>query len=403
MRASKVFSVILFLLGVVFFITADPRNATAVVRTWTNGTCNNQWNNVYNWEPDGVPDSDDTVYVSSGTVYSPYMIASSDNGSITINGGGVSVTVTGPVMNVGIKVGLDGMGTLNIKQGGSLEVNGYSYIGQTSGIATVDGPGSTWVANDSLVVGWVGQGELTVSGGGIVTSNADEHGIAGVIADSNVSSGTVSVTGNGSSWTNSGSLMVGLGGAGTLTITECGLVSVGQNLTIDSDADGDSAVNMTTGGMLALYGEADDSLDAFLNLVSGSDAIRYWNDSASNWSDLAGATYGKDYLLCYHAEGDLAGYTVLTVPTPAAYGDANRDGTVGSADLDIVRAHWGESVPTGDFSFGDMNADGYVGSGDLDVVRANWGSTAAAVPEPGFGLLILLGLAAFVRRRFANW
>ena len=57
------------------------------------------------------------------------------------------------------------------------------------------------------------------------------------------------------------------------------------------------------------------------------------------------------------------------------------------------REHWNETVPPGDLSMGDASGDGFVGSSDLDTVRANWGESlfAAAVPEPGMGILMLLG------------
>ncbi len=94
--------------------------------------------------------------------------------------------------------------------------------------------------------------------------------------------------------------------------------------------------------------------------------------------------------------------------TAALPGDLNGDGMVGSADLDIVRGNWGQSVPAGCLSCGDPSGDGSVGSADLDIVRANWGATApAAVPEPGLlTILILGGLSMlFIRarktRRFA--
>ena len=85
--------------------------------------------------------------------------------------------------------------------------------------------------------------------------------------------------------------------------------------------------------------------------------------------------------------------TVLAVRAlyaPALVGDLNADGIVGSADLDIVRANWGRAVSG--LAFGDANGDGIVGSADLDIVRANWGNAAtSAVPEPGVGVLIVLG------------
>ena len=73
-------------------------------------------------------------------------------------------------------------------------------------------------------------------------------------------------------------------------------------------------------------------------------------------------------------------------------GDLNGDGTVGSEDLDLVRAWWGQNVSPGDTSQGDANGDGVVGSDDLDIVRANWGNVVAAVPEPGGVLLGFVGV-----------
>ena len=81
-------------------------------------------------------------------------------------------------------------------------------------------------------------------------------------------------------------------------------------------------------------------------------------------------------------------------------GDLNRDGFVNSADLDIVREHWNETVTAGDLAMGDATGDGFVGSGDLDTVRANWGESlfAAAVPEPGVLSLLAMGLFCLAGR-----
>jgi len=95
----------------------------------------------------------------------------------------------------------------------------------------------------------------------------------------------------------------------------------------------------------------------------------------------------KEELLAYVEESTLPG-------------DLDGDGFVGSSDLDIVRANWGQSVSAGDLAMGDPSGDGTVGSADLDIVRANWGlSTAAAVPEPGVLLFLAIGLVAVALRR----
>ena len=84
-------------------------------------------------------------------------------------------------------------------------------------------------------------------------------------------------------------------------------------------------------------------------------------------------------------------------------GDLNGDGFVGSADLDIVRDSWGQTVIAGDRFQGDASGDGLVDSDDLDIIRANWGAglqEGTAVPEPS-SVVLLVGsaVAIFFRRR----
>jgi hypothetical protein len=190
---------------------------------------------------------------------------------------------------------------------------------------------------------------------------------------------------------------------GELNIMNGGLVSVTGTLTIDSNANGDGFVCMGGGGMLGLYGDADDSLVVFLRLIDGTDAICYWDDAALNWADITAATYGDDYTLSYLTEGDLAGYTMLTVdaPTPVLLeGDANNDGVVSAGDYASVQANFGNTGPIG--ILGDANMDGVVSAGDYASVQANFGNTSTpqVTPEPAtMSLLVLGGIAMLKRRR----
>ncbi len=65
--------------------------------------------------------------------------------------------------------------------------------------------------------------------------------------------------------------------------------------------------------------------------------------------------------------------SAVTVTVGAAQkpGDANGDGTVGSADLAIIAFNWSKTGMT--FSKGDFNGDGTVGSADLAIIAFNWG------------------------------
>lgn len=106
------------------------------------------------------------------------------------------------------------------------------------------------------------------------------------------------------------SLLAGGLGTGSVRITDGGLVSVGDTLSMHG------FINIATGGTLALDGEADGSITGFLDRVEGSGAIRYWDTSLPGWAHLTAATEGVDYTLDYHTSGDLEGFTVLTVFTP---------------------------------------------------------------------------------------
>ncbi|CAA2154511.1 Extracellular serine protease [Methylobacterium brachiatum] len=116
-------------------------------------------------------------------------------------------------------------GTLTIAEGGRLS-NSDGFVGHdtgSSGTMTVTGTGSTWINRAGLVVGFGGTGTLAIQGGGQVSNR---NGTIGYFA---TSSGTVTVTGTGSTWTNNNSLSVGHGGTGTLTVADGGLVSAGAN------------------------------------------------------------------------------------------------------------------------------------------------------------------------------
>ena len=85
---------------------------------------------------------------------------------------------------------------------------------------TVTGPGSTWTNSELLSVGTNGTGTLTIANGGVV-SNTN-----GFVGFDTGSQGAVTVTGAGSTWTNSGDLFVGRFGAGALTIANGGSVNL---------------------------------------------------------------------------------------------------------------------------------------------------------------------------------
>jgi T5SS/PEP-CTERM-associated repeat protein len=291
-------------------------------------------------------------------------------------GGTLSITAAGGDLGVGYR----GHGSLAIADGVTV-ASYHGYLGYSSGStgeATITGPGSQWNSDSRLIVGNLGSGTLRVEHGGRVSN---KYGYLGLLTGS---TGEVTITGTGSQWSNSSDLSVN---RGTLTITEGGLVTVGGVLSVDFIG----YVNMSTGGMLALLGDADDSLAQFLDIVEGTDAIRYWNDGLADWALLTGATYGDDYTLQYLTTGGLAGYTLLTVGTPLAglAGDFNGDGTVDAADYSVWRDGLGTTYTEADYQVWKSHFGQTAGSGSL---------MDHPVPEPSTMVLFLFGALAMCRR-----
>lgn len=117
--------------------------------------------------------------------------------------------LNGGVATVGnVTLGGSGDGSLVVSGGGKLNSSNNGIVGDVfTGTATVTGAGSEWNSNGTLVVGLGGTGDLTVSLRGAVSA-ADV-----VIGNSVGSVGTVTV--DGSTLTSTGDLLVGTSGTGT--------------------------------------------------------------------------------------------------------------------------------------------------------------------------------------------
>jgi len=242
------------------------------------------------------------VFDSAHGVNQTFVLNSEPGQNITIN---LTQDGTGS-----LGAGYAGEGTLTIRDGVSVESHG-GYIGWKSGsrgTAAIEGPGSSWVCDGDLYVGAEGYGILSITVGASVSNSGSAYVGYGHF-DLGNATGTVTIDGPGSTWTCGGVLYIGR--RAYLHITNGGLMkALGVRI-----YSGDSSIKLSSGGMLALYGEADDSIADFLDLVSGTDAILYWN--GTEWDSITNATYGVDYRLIYYDSGSLAGYTVLIVPEPA--------------------------------------------------------------------------------------
>ncbi len=262
-----------------------------------------------------------TIYLADGSQGS--------TGSITVTDAGSSLTA--PVLLIGEDTG---HATMTVQNGGTVHnVNAliaYSSTGaspnSSTGSVTVTGANSAWAITSNPAapfrVGSSGTGSLTVSSAGSVAAFATE------IAALSGSSGTVTVTGSGSSLTTD-NLDIGghydpngitpqgdkgtseNGGAGTLQIQSGGLVTAanlklfsnsllsvdnGSSLTAglmvsgnttplaDGGTLGDMVIGNTTGGRMEIHNHGKVFCNrGYLGLSSGSNGSALVIDYLSEW------------------------------------------------------------------------------------------------------------------------
>jgi T5SS/PEP-CTERM-associated repeat protein/autotransporter-associated beta strand protein len=170
--------------------------------------------------------------------------ASGSTGTATVSGAGATWTNSGDLY-----IGRNGTGTLNIASGGTVSnvvgrVGGCEACG-TSGVGTVtvSGAGTTWTNSAGLAIGASGTGQVTIAGGGQVLTGPS-GGFLGVLAGA---TGTMTVTDPGSTWNISDQLTVGGAGSGMLIVQNGGTVTNAAG-TIGSSSGSIGAVSVTGTG-----------------------------------------------------------------------------------------------------------------------------------------------------------
>jgi T5SS/PEP-CTERM-associated repeat protein len=150
------------------------------------------------------------------------------NGTLNVTNGG-SFNVTGSdFTQTQLIIGNRGTGTLSLSNGSDVNVpgsNAHASLGRFaggSGTVNISGAGSTWTINDRLSIGENGTGTLTVQNGGQLVTTGSGGLQSTILGTFTGAQGTVSITGAGSRWTNGSTLRVGNSGNGTLTISNGG-------------------------------------------------------------------------------------------------------------------------------------------------------------------------------------
>ena len=183
------------------------------------------------------------------TIQTGGTLANSSGAVGNLPGGLGTVTVTGAASSwsnaAGVVVGGLGTGTLTIQDGGTVTGGGGS-VGQSAGstgTVMVTGPGSSWSngLSGGLNIGSFGTGTLTIANGGRVINITN---FAANIGNGAGSQGIVTVTGAGSTWSNSSGVNIGNLGTGTLTVAEGGTVTSGGPFMVAANAGSVGTLNI---------------------------------------------------------------------------------------------------------------------------------------------------------------
>jgi outer membrane autotransporter protein len=191
--------------------------------------------------------------------------AATASGTATVTGTGSSLTLSDSLY-----LGVSGQGTLILADGASL-ASQTAYLGYNSGgtgSAVIGGAGSSWTNSGTLHVGYDGTGSLIVADGASVTSaTASVTSAAAYLGYSANGSGTVTVTGSGSSWGISGDLYVGYNGTGELTIENGGSVSVSNVFLANGLGTTGTLTVSGAGSQLIASGEIDVGVNGVGSLI----------------------------------------------------------------------------------------------------------------------------------------
>jgi T5SS/PEP-CTERM-associated repeat protein len=272
---------------------------------------------------------------NGSTITSPSMVVghTSDASSTLLITDPGSIVTTNEI-NVG-QAGL-GTGALMIEAGGSLsDIDGFiARFALSIGSATVSGTGSTWTNSGILRVGHIGNGTLSVANGGSVSSNF------GYVSVGEESTSTVTVSGTGSAWANSSELHVGYEGTGTLAIDSGGSVS-GASGSIGGFSGASGTVTVSGAG----------------SQWTNSSGMFVGNSGVGSLTITGGADVSDDYAYIANAAGSQGTITVDGAGSTWINDGQLYVGFAGSGSLNI--ANGGQVTNT---SFGSVNIGAKAGS-----------------------------------------
>ncbi|MGD0960537.1 MAG: hypothetical protein ABSB19_12090 [Methylomonas sp.] len=256
-----------------------------------------------------------------------------------------------------------------------------SYLGYNTGVTgslSVDGAGTAWLQNSSMYDGYNGIGSVSVTNGGSVSI-----GGASFLGYGATGAGSLSISGAGSSWTESGALNVGgygaaNGGSGYLSITQGGgLTLTGSAGSLDL---GNSASQASTS--VTVVDGAGSEITTGGNVVVGAytgagAALSLSDDASINANNFYVNTANSTF---YQDIG--AGSSVIV---------GRGSGTVANAGT--IQFVVGAGVSSGMYT--PITAGNWTGAGAVQALGGEWNAASHSVTV-GNAAITAPGLAASI-------
>lgn len=193
---------------------------------------------------------------------------STSQGILTISGQDSALTTTGP-----LAVGTRGIASMTISDGATASSDGLIYVGvgpRGQGTVSLSGQGSTLSAGSTVYFGFSGTANVDVEGGATVATQGQVS-----IGELAGSSGIVSVAGAGSSFTaGAGGLLIGNLGSGVLTVSGGASVTSSEPIVLASQAgsQGELVIGSAAGTAPGATGAVEATL---VNFGAGTGKVTF--------------------------------------------------------------------------------------------------------------------------------
>lgn len=361
-------------------VIAQGTGSTATV-TLSN---NSVWNSVGSIGVGQNDNSTGTLNVLSGSqvnITNPIggglfvgHIDSGARGFLLIDGAGSAVN---SVANVYIG-GSGGTGSATVQNGGLLHADGFINAGghtggptTATGTITITGPGSTMTAGQSINIGFIGQGTLNLLAGATATA-----GGAFTIGTLATGTGTATIDGAGTSMT-AASLVVGDAGAGTLTIANQAAVNATGGTTIAAQAGSTGTLNIgaAAGAAAATPGVLTTPTITF---GAGTGRLVFNHSDMSGGYTLAAAIGGTGVVDFHNGYTRLTGASTYTGPTTI------HAGTVAAGAADVLS-------PNSDYTVQAAGTLDLLGNNQTVASLTNAGTVVLGLPGGMAGTTLTTG------------